>query len=83
MIHSIDEVSRIVDKLKPLGFRIIPCILLPSEKNAKSAKFLNLDWSGYKDSAVDFIKKVNQIAGQVLITSPNDFVYAKEILAQL
>lgn len=83
VIHSIDEVSRIVDKLKPLGFKIIPCILLPSEKNAKSAKFLNLDWSGYKDSAVDFIKKVNQISGEVLITSPNDFVYAKEILAQL
>jgi len=83
VIHSIDEVSRIVDKLKPLGFRIIPCILLPSEKNAKSAKFLNLDWSGYKDSAVDFIKQVNQIAGEVLITSPNDFKGAQETLKKL
>ena len=83
VIHSIDEVSRIVDKLKPLGFRIIPCLLLPSEKNAKSAKFLNLDWSAYKDSVVDFIKQVNQIAGDVLITSPNDFSFAKETLAKL
>ncbi len=66
-----------------MGFKIIPCILLPSEKNEKSAKFLNLDWSEYKDSAIDFIKQVNQIAGDVLITSPNDFSYAKEILVKL
>ena len=83
VIHSIEEVSRIVDKLKPIGFRIIPCVLLPSEKNEKSAKFLNLDWSSYSDSAVDFVKKVNKIAGEVLITSPNDFAYAKEVLSKL
>ena len=29
--------TRIVDKLKPEGFKIIPCILLASEKNLKSA----------------------------------------------
>ncbi|HXV66150.1 MAG TPA: 5,10-methenyltetrahydrofolate synthetase [Nitrosopumilaceae archaeon] len=83
VIHSADEVSRIVDKLKPDGFKIIPCILLPSEKNSKSAEFLKLDWSKYKDSVEDFIKQVHQIAGDVLITSPNDFSYAKEILAKL
>ena len=83
VIHSADEVSRIVDKLKPSGFKIIPCVLLPSEKNAKSAKFLKLDWSEYKNSVEDFIKQVHQIAGQVLITSPNDFNYAKEILGKL
>jgi len=83
VIHSADEVSRIVDKLKPSGFKIIPCVLLPSEKNAKSAKFLKLDWSEYKNSVEDFIKQVHQIAGEVLITSPNDFNYAKEILGKL
>ena len=83
VIHSADEVSRIVDKLKPRGFKIIPCVLLPSEKNAKSAKFLKLDWSEYKNSVEDFIKQVHQIAGEVLITSPNDFNYAKEILGKL
>ena len=83
VIHSVDEVSRIVDKLKPDGFKIIPCILLPSEKNTKSAEFLKLDWSKYKNSVEDFIKQVNQIAGDVLITSPNDFSYAKEVLAKL
>lgn len=83
VIHSVDEVSRIVDKLKPDGFKIIPCILLPSEKNTKSAEFLKLDWSKYKNSVEDFIKQVNQIAGDVLITSPNDFSYAKEVLSKL
>ena len=83
VIHSAEQVSRIVDKLKPLGFRIIPCVLLPSEKNVKSAKFLNLDWSEYKDSPTDFIKQIHKIAGDVLLTSPNDFAYAKEILEKI
>ncbi|MEX0640538.1 MAG: methylenetetrahydrofolate reductase [Nitrosopumilaceae archaeon] len=83
VIHSADEVSRIVDRLKPSGFKIIPCVLLPSEKNAKSAQFLKLDWAEYKNSVEDFIKQVHQIAGEVLITSPNDFNYAKEILGKL
>ena len=83
VIHSVDEVSRISDKLKPSGFKIIPCILLPSEKNAKSAQFLKLDWSEYKNSIIDFIKKIYQITGEVLLTSPNDFNLAKEVLGKL
>ena len=83
VIHSIDEVIRIVDKLKPCGFKIIPCILLPSEKNKKSAKLLQLDWSEYKNSVEDFIREVHNIASDVLITSPNDFNSAKEILGKL
>ena len=83
VIHSIDDVTRIVDKLKPCGFKIIPCILLPSEKNKKSAKLLQLDWSEYKNSVEDFIREVHNIASDVLITSPNDFNSAKEILGKL
>jgi homocysteine S-methyltransferase len=83
VIHSIDEVTRIVDKLKPCGFKIIPCILLPSEKNKKSAKLLQLDWSEYKNAVEDFIRKVHNIAGDVLVTSPNDFNSAKDILGKL
>lgn len=83
VIRSIDEVARIVDKLKPCGFKIIPCILLPSEKNKKSAKLLQLDWSEYKNSIEDFIRKVHNITEDVLITSPNDFNSAKEILGKL
>ena len=80
VIHSIQQVKRISDELRPHGFRIIPCVLLPSEKNSSSAQFLNLDWSEYKDNPVEFVKKVNNVAGDVLITSPSDFAFAKEIM---
>src|SRR5438445_3796375 len=83
VISSFDQVTRIVDKLKPQGFRIIPCILLSSEKNSKSAEMLKLDWSSYRYDVVDFIKKVHKIAGNLLISSPNDFKGALEVLKKL
>ena len=83
VIHSADQVSRIVDKLKPQGFKIIPCVLLPFEKNARSADFLKLDWSSYKENVVEFIKKIHDITEDVLITSPNDFKGAQETLKKL
>ena len=79
VIHSEKQVMRIVDELKPQGFKVIPCVLLPSEKNANSAKFLKLDWSGYQDNVVDFIKNVHRIAGDVLISSPNDYAKAQDL----
>ena len=83
VIHSIEQVSRIVEKLKPQGFKIIPCVLLPSQENASSAKYLNLDWSSYSDNVNDFLKEVHKIAGDVLITSPNDFKGAYETFTKL
>jgi homocysteine S-methyltransferase len=83
VIHSAEQVQRISDKLKPSGFRIIPCILLPTEKNESSAKFLELDWSGYKENPAKFIKEIHRIAGDVLITSPNDFAFAKDTLHKI
>ena len=83
VIHSAEQVQRISNKLRPSGFRIIPCILLPTEKNENSAKFLELDWSGYKENPADFIKQIHSISGDVLITSPNDFTFAKETLQKI
>lgn len=83
VIHSAEQVQRISDKLRPSGFRIIPCILLPTEKNESSAKFLELDWSGYKENPAKFIKEIHRIAGDVLITSPNDFAFAKDTLHKI
>jgi len=80
VVHSIDEVERIVDKLKPQGFKIIPVVLFPSEKNKKSAEFLKLDWSNYENSIQDFIRDIQKLTGDVLLTSPNDFVGAKSML---
>jgi len=83
VISSLDQIIKIVDKLKPQGFRIIPCILLPSEKNLQSAKRLNLDWSNYSNDVVGFIREAHKISGNVLISSPNDFKRALEILKKL
>ena len=83
VIHSEYQVTRIVDELKPQGFKVIPCILLPSEKNANSAKFLNLDWSDYQQNVLDFIKKIHGIAGDVLISSPNDFAKVQSLFQSL
>jgi 5,10-methylenetetrahydrofolate reductase len=83
VIHSAEQVQRISDKLRPKGFRVIPCILLPTEKNENSAKFLELDWSSYKENPANFIKQIHNIAGDVLITSPNDFAFAKETLKKV
>jgi len=83
VIHSSVQVQRISNKLRPDGFRIIPCILLPTAKNENSAKFLNLDWTEYKENPAKFIKEIHKIAGDVLITSPNDFTFAKETLYNL
>ena len=83
VIHSEKQVTRIVDELKPQGFKVIPCVLLPSEKNANSAKFLKLDWSDYQDNVVDFIKNIHRIADDVLISSPNDYAKAQNLFKSL
>jgi homocysteine S-methyltransferase len=83
VIDSSSQVLRICDNLKPQGFDIIPCVLLPSQKNTKSRDFLNLDWSSYQQNPAGFINEINDIAGNVLVTSPNDFIFAKETLTQL
>ena len=83
VVSSIDQVTRMVDKLKPQGFRIIPCVLLSSEKNKKSAQMLDLDWSEYSKDMIGFVKQIDKIAGNVLISSPNDFAGALDLLYKL
>lgn len=83
VIHSKDEVIRLVDNLKPQGFKIIPILLFPSEKNRKAAEFLKLDWSGYKNNFADFVKDIHRISGDVLVTSPGDYSGAKEFFKNL
>lgn len=83
VISSFDQVARIVDKLKPQGFRIVPCIMLPSKKNARSAKMLNLDWSNYSYDIINFIKETRKISGNVLLSSPNDFKRALETIKKI
>ncbi len=71
VVQNIEQAQNLSDNLK--GFLVIPIVLFPSEKNEKSAKFLNLDLASYSQKFDEFVKKVHEITGDVLITSPNDF----------
>jgi len=81
VIHSKKQIEKISDKLN--DFKIIPCLLLPSQKNLKSAEFLKIDWSNYKEDILGFINEIHSITGDVLITSPNDFKRAYETISKL
>ena len=83
VINSKALVQRITDYLNPKGFRIIPCLLFPSEKNLKSAEFLNIDWSGYKDNFMLFVNEIHNLTHDILITSPNDFKGARASLSKI
>ena len=83
VVNSKTSVERLTNFLKPNGFRIIPCLLLPSEKNSKSAEFLKIDWSDYKNNFLEFAHQIHDLAGDILISSPNDFKGAHEILSKL
>lgn len=78
VIQNVEQVQNLVENLK--DYPIIPIVLYPSEKNEDSAKFLNLDVSKYKNNFGDFLKKVERITGDVLITSPRDFTNLNEFL---
>jgi len=83
VIHSKEQIEKISGRLKPNGFKIIPCLLLPSHKNSKSAEFLKIDWSDYKENIVGFINEICGITDDILITSPNDFKRAYETISKL
>jgi len=83
VIHSKDQIEKITSRLKPNGFKIIPCLLLPSQNNLKSAEFLKIDWSNYKENVIGFINEIHSITDDILITSPNDFKGALETLSKL
>jgi len=81
VIHSKNQIEKISDELN--DFKIIPCLLLPSENNLKSAEFLKINWSNYKEDILGFINEIHGITGDVLITSPNDFKRAYETISKL
>ena len=83
VIHSKDQIEKISNQLDSNDFKIIPCLLLPSHKNLKSAEFLKIDWSDYKENIVGFINEIHGITGDILITSPNDFKRAYETISKL
>ena len=81
VVQDIQQVKNLLENLKE--FSVIPIVLFPSEKNEKSAKFLNLDLKVYSNGFPEFVKKIHEITGDVLITSPNDFGGVNEFLEEL
>ena len=81
VIQNTEQAQNLSDNLK--GFAIIPIILYPSEKNEKSAKFLNLDLSSYSKEFEEFVDKIHKITGDVLITSPSDFSGLEKFLEKI
>ncbi len=80
VIQDISQVQKLSDNLK--GFEVIPIILYPSDKNKKSAKFLNLDLDSYKQEFEELLKRTHEITGDVLVTSPSDFYGLDEFLTK-
>lgn len=82
-ISSLSDLGEIVDLARPHGIKVVACIMVPSEKNARSAAMIGLDWSGYQKEPVEFVKKSGRLAGSVLLTSPNSFQSGLDLLKQL
>jgi 5,10-methylenetetrahydrofolate reductase len=82
-IDSLETLRSIVDVSHRNKIKVIACIMIPCEKNEPSAKTIGLNWAGYKDTPIDFIKEAGRLADEVLLTSPNNFNAGIRLLEQL
>jgi 5,10-methylenetetrahydrofolate reductase len=82
-IESLKDLENIIDQIRPFDIKVVACIMVPSEKNKKSAELIGLNWKEYEKEPIEFIKNSGKIADEVLITSPNHFALATEILKEL
>jgi 5,10-methylenetetrahydrofolate reductase len=82
-INSLEEVKKLKSLLKPHPIKLIPCIMIPSEKNIKAAKMIGLNWEEYKDDVLELILEIGKLVDQILISSPNDFNGGVEILKKI
>ena len=82
-ISSLSDLGEIVDLASPYGIKVAAVVMVPSEKNKKSASAIGLDWCSYEKEPADFVKQAGLIADRVLITSPNSFAAGLELLRQL
>jgi 5,10-methylenetetrahydrofolate reductase len=82
-IQSLNDLENITDLVRPFNIKIIACIMLPSQKNKRSAELIGLNWQEYEKEPIEFIINCGKIADEVLLTSPNHFALATEILKEL
>jgi len=82
-ISSLSDLGDIIDIAKPYGIKVAAVVMVPAEKNLRSAFMIGLDWSEYEKNPADFVRQVAKIADRVLLTSPNSFSSGLELLKQL
>lgn len=82
-ISSLSDLGDIVDLAKFYGIKVVAVIMVPSEKNLRSASIIGLDWSGYEKNPADFVRQAAKIADRVLLTSPNSFSSGIDLLRKL
>lgn len=82
-IESLRDLENMVDLIRPFDIKVIACIMLPSQKNERSAALIGLNWQEYEKEPIEFIRNCGKIADEVLLTSPNHFALAIEILKEL
>ena len=83
LISSLSDLGKIVDIAKSFKIKVIACIMVPSDKNRRSADIIGLDWKEYEKNPADFIKAASTLADEVLISSPNSFRTGIELLRSL
>jgi 5,10-methylenetetrahydrofolate reductase len=83
LIESVSDLGEIVDIAKPFKIKVVACIMIPSNKNKRSADTIGLDWKEYEKDPIDFIKGAGAIADEILISSPNSFRAGIDLLMEL
>jgi hypothetical protein len=83
LISSLSDLGEIVDIAKSFKIKVVACIMVPSDKNRRSADIIGLDWKEYEKNPVDFIKAASTLADEVLISSPNSFRTGIDLLRRL
>jgi len=72
-INSLQELLDIKNLLNLHNIKLIPCVMVPSNKNTKASQMIGLNFQNYKDDFIEFINNIGKEVNQILITSPNDF----------
>jgi len=83
LISSLSDLGEIVDIAKSFKIKVVACVMVPSDKNRRSADIIGLDWKEYEKNPVDFIKAASTLADEVLISSPNSFRIGIDLLKSL
>lgn len=82
-INSLKEIEDLKNLINNYAIKLIPCVMVPSNKNAKAAKMIGLDWKEYEYNFIEFIKQIGEYSDGVLVSSPNDFNEGIRILKEL